>query len=205
MANHVSPPIRQADGSERPSLKNITQHSSVPLRERLPIVDRLIPKWAYNATIAVLGEFLGTTFFLFFALAGTQVAYAHLSPSAVFLSGPAASSAKTTSIVSSGSMLYAALAVGFSLAVNAWVFFRVTSALFNPAITLGMIVEGCLTWKRGVCIAVSQFLGSMTAAGMVSGLFPGELKAETVLGSGTSIVRGFCECCLFFECWIVVE
>lgn len=200
MANHVSSPIRKANGSERPSLNIPTQHSSVPLRERLPIVDRLVPGWAYNATIAVLGEFLGTTFFLFFALAGTQVANTHLTPSAVFLSSPAASSAKTASIASTASLLYAALAVGFSLAVNAWVFFRVTSALFNPAITFAMAVDGDLAWKRGACIAVSQFLGGMTAAGLVSGLFPGDLKAETVLGSGTSIVRGLCKCYMFFRC-----
>lgn len=42
-------------------------------------------------------------------------------------------------------------------------------------------------------MALSQFLGGMTAAGLVSGLFPGPLEAETVLGSGTSIARGFCE------------
>ena len=100
-------------------------------------------------------------------------------------------------------MLYAALSVGFSLAVNAWIFFRVTSALFNPAVTFAMVVEGSLGWKRGACIAAAQFLGGLAAAGLVSGLFPGGFEAETLLGSGTSIARGLCEYEPFLEMmWI---
>jgi aquaporin related protein len=149
-----------------------------------------VPEWAYYALIAILSEFLGTTFFLFFALAGCQVAYTHLSPSTVVLPG---SPARPTMAVSSASLLYAALSVGFSMMVNAWIFFRISSGLFNPAISLGMVVEGSLGWKKGACIAFAQFLGGLAAAGLVSGLFPGSLKAETLLGSGTSIVRGFCK------------
>lgn len=81
--------------------------------------------------------------------------------------------------------------MGFSLVVSAWVFFRVTSGLFNPAITLGMCFAGTLPWSRGAFVAVSQILGGLTAAGLVSCVFPGELRAETLLGSGTSVVRGF--------------
>lgn len=77
--------------------------------------------------------------------------------------------------------------------VNAWIFFRISSGLFNPAITFGMVVEGSLGWKKGVSIAGAQFAGGMASAGLVSGLFPGQLKAETLLGSGTSIVRGLCK------------
>lgn len=161
-----------------------------PLRERFPTLDHSIPEWLYSALIAILSEFLGTTFFLFFALAGCQVAYTHLSPSTVILPG---SPARSTMTVSSASLLYAALSVGFSMMVNAWIFFRISSGLFNPAITLGMVAEGSLGWKKGVVIAGAQFAGGMAAAGLVSGLLPGQLKAETLLGSGTSIVRGLCE------------
>lgn len=147
-----------------------------------------MPEWAFNTFIAVFAEFMGTTFFLFFALAGCQVT--HLSPTAVTFPGPAGSSPQT--FVSVSSLLYAALAVGFSLAVNAWVFFRVTSALFNPAITLGMVFVGSLAWKRAACLAVSQMLGGMAAAGLVSCMFPGDIRAtETLLGRETSVVRGF--------------
>lgn len=97
--------------------------------------------------------------------------------------------------VSSASLLYAALSVGFSMMVNSWIFFRISSGLFNPAITFGMVVEGSLGWKKGVVIAGAQFAGGMAAGGLVSGLFPGQMRAETLLGDGTSIVRGLCEYC----------
>ena len=83
--------------------------------------------------------------------------------------------------------------------VNAWIFFRISSGLFNPAITFGMVVEGSLKWKKGVSIVGAQFAGGMAAAGLVSGLFPGQMKAETLLGSGTSVVRGLCEYCSEIE------
>lgn len=45
-----------------------------------------------------------------------------------------------TGAVSTGAntsnLLYVALCFGFSLAVNAWVFFRITGGLFNPAVSL---------------------------------------------------------------------
>src|ERR1700685_837409 len=41
--------------------------------------------------------------------------------------------------LSSGtSTLYIALAFGFSLLVNAWIFFRISGSLFNPAVSLAM-------------------------------------------------------------------
>jgi aquaporin related protein len=191
MAKHVS----SAHSFPSPTLTDtaILQNPQ-PLREHFPALDRSIPEWAYNALVAILSEFLGTTFFLFFALAGTQVAYTHLSPSTVILPGSPARPGGMA--VSSASLLYAALSVGFSMMVNAWIFFRISSGLFNPAITFGMVVEGSLVWKKGGYIIVAQSAGGMAAAGLVSGLFPGQLRAETLLGSGTSIVRGLCEYCI---------
>ena len=161
----------------------------MPLRERFPFLERLIPDWAYHALVAILSEFLGTTFFLFFALAGCEVAYTHLSPSTVINPG---SPARPGAVISSASLLYAALSVGFSMMVNAWIFFRISSGLFNPAISFGMMIEGSLGWKKGAGIALAQFLGGLAAAGLVSGLFPGHLRTETLLSGSTSIVRGFC-------------
>jgi aquaporin related protein len=70
--------------------------------------------------ISVLGEFVGTTLFLFFAFAGTQVANTVIDD----LVEP------HTSV-----LLYIALAFGFSLAVNVWIFFRISGGLFNPAVS----------------------------------------------------------------------
>jgi aquaporin related protein len=201
MSKHVSLQPVAAIPSRSDSWLTITpsQHSHAPLRERFPILGRILPEWAYHALISFIGEFLGTTFFLFFALAGCQVAYTHLSPSTVVLPG---SPARSTMTISAASLLYAALAVGFSMIVNAWIFFRISSALFNPAITFGMCVEGKLSWKKALSLVAAQFLAGMAAAGLVTGLFPGRLTAETLLGNGTSVVRGLCEYC--FESWSAV-
>lgn len=183
MASHVSLPRYEACHGK---LTDILQQLKRSLREgfALPFSETV-----YNALIAVLAEFIGTTFFLFFALAGCQVANTSLV-SRTTAAGTAAPASPSTS---SANLLYQALSVSFSLAVNAWVFFRITSALFNPAITLGMCLVGSLNWKRGLGVAISQILGGMTAAELVSGLLPGSLQAETVLGHGTSVVRGLCE------------
>jgi hypothetical protein len=61
--------------------------------------------------------------------------------------------------------LYIALSFGFSLAVNAWIFFRVSGGLFNPAVSLGMVLVGALTPLRGALLTVSQILGGITVSG----------------------------------------
>ena len=78
-----------------------------------------------NHMVATVGEYVGTTLFLFFAFSGTQVALlANTSEPNVVgaVSNPA-------------QLLYIALSFGFSLAVNAWVFFRISGGLFNPAVS----------------------------------------------------------------------
>lgn len=36
-------------------------------------------------------------------------------------------------------LLFISLGFGFSLAVTAWVFYRISGGLFNPAVTFGMV------------------------------------------------------------------
>lgn len=64
-----------------------------------------------------LGEFVGTFLFLFFGFAGAQVA-------------------NTAGGDPTSRLLYTSLAFGFSLAVNVWVFYRISGGLFNPAVSL---------------------------------------------------------------------
>lgn len=165
--------------SEKPKL-----HS---LRDGYPLLDRVLPASIFNHLVAAIAEFLGTVFFLFFALAGMQVANLQALPLVL----PHLQPITTTE---TAPLLYTALSFGFSLTVSAWVFFRVTSGLFNPAVTMGMCLIGSLGWARGVIISVVQVLGGIAAAALVSCMFPGPLEAETLLSPDTSITRGFCEC-----------
>lgn len=49
-------------------------------------------------------------------------------------------------------------------------------------------------------MTIAQILGAITAAGIVSALFPGDMKVRTQLGSGTSIIRG-----TFIEMFLTAE
>ena len=79
------------------------------------------------------------------------------------------------STVNTSNLLYIALAFGFSLAVNAWIFFRVSGGLFNPAVSLGMVLVGALTPLRGALLTVSQILGGITGAAIIQAITPGTL------------------------------
>jgi len=71
------------------------------------------------------GEYVGTVLFLFFALSGTQVANTIPSTGGKTVEEAGANPQQ---------LQYIALCFGFSLAVNAWVFFRISGGLFNPAV-----------------------------------------------------------------------
>lgn len=86
-----------------------------------------LPTKARNHIIAMIGEFTGTFLFLFFAFAATQVANA----AAAFAATKDGSVNKYPNVPV---LLYISLAFGFSLAVNVWVFFRISGGLFNPAV-----------------------------------------------------------------------
>lgn len=141
-----------------------------------------------NHLIAMCGEFVGTFLFLFFAFSGTQVANSQTQGT-------------VSTTIAQGSnpaqLLYISLCFGFSLTVNAWVFFRISGGLFNPAVTFGMCLVGAMPWARGGLIFISQILGGIASAGIVLVMFPGQLNVRTSLGAGTSQTQG-----LFIEMFL---
>ncbi|KAI4712802.1 hypothetical protein J4E89_001777 [Alternaria sp. Ai002NY15] len=140
-----------------------------------------LPNRARHLFISFAGEFVGTFLFLFFAFAATQVA----------------NNLRGTRPMDIGSLLYISLAFGFSLAVNVWVFFRISGGLFNPAVTVAMGIIGALGWMKALLLIIAQLLGAITAAAIVSGLFPGPLSVNTTLSKETSVTRG-----LFIEMFL---
>lgn len=64
--------------------------------------------------------------------------------------------------------------------------------MFNPAVAIAMFATGGIDILRLVLIVVAQLAGSIAASGLVIGLLPGEgIQAQTSLGDGISVVRGF--------------
>lgn len=152
-----------------------------------------LPNKVRNHFVAMSGEFAGTFLFLFFAFSATQVANAAAA-------GADTHDGSLTQIPNTGTLMFISLAFGFSLAVNAWVFFRISGGLFNPAVTLGMGLIGAISWLRALLVFIAQILGSMAASGVVSALFPGPLSVSTALGGGTSVAQG-----LFIEMFLTAE
>ncbi|KAI9635226.1 aquaporin-like protein, partial [Dioszegia hungarica] len=145
--------------------------------------------------IAMIGEYVGTVLFMIFALGGTNVA---LIPSTSITGETAAGQDNSAvSTVNTSNLLYIALSFGFSLAVNAWIFFRVSGGLFNPAVSLGMMLVGALTPVRAALLAFVQVLGGITGAAIIDAITPGTLNVRTQLGGGTSVAQG-----LFIEMFL---
>ncbi|KAL8706640.1 MAG: hypothetical protein Q9201_000337 [Fulgogasparrea decipioides] len=144
----------------------------------------IVSKGMRGHFIAMTGEFVGTVMFLYFAFGATQIANNVIPPSEASLDR----------------LLFISLAFGFSLAVTAWVFYRVSGGLFNPAVTLGLVLAGGLPPVRGALLFIPQMLGGMVAAGLVSCMFPGPLTVQTKLTGGTSIAQG-----LFIEMFLTAE
>lgn len=134
--------------------------------------------------VAMSGEFVGTILFLWFGLSAAQVA-SMTNPNPDGLQSPE-------------TLLFISLAFGFSLAVNAWAFYRISGGLFNPAVVLGMCVSGSLPWTRGLFLIPAQLLGCMVAGALVQCMFPGDVAATlTKLSPGVSIAQG-----LFIEMFL---
>ncbi|KAF2770706.1 aquaporin-like protein [Teratosphaeria nubilosa] len=134
--------------------------------------------------VAFLSEFVGTTMFLFFAFAGTQVANA----------GTTNNTANTATNQATGFspmvLEYTALSFGFSLMVNVWIFFRISGGLFNPAVTLAMMMTQTIGIARAVLLVIAQITGSIFSSYIVKVLFPANFNVRTTLSAQTSIVQG---------------
>ncbi|KAI6774278.1 hypothetical protein HG531_001127 [Fusarium graminearum] len=141
--------------------------------------------------VAASGEFVGTFLFLYFGYAGNIVAVLQ-EP----ISGPNGTLANNT-------VMYIAMAYGFSLLVNVWTFYRISGGLFNPAVTFGLCLSGQLPWIRALFLFPSQIIAAMCAGGLVNAMFPGSASiANTTLGPNTSTAQGvFLE--MFFTAQLV--
>jgi aquaporin rerated protein, other eukaryote len=119
--------------------------------------------------------------FLFMGFAAANIANL---PSA----NPTAANGST--LTSTANLLFIAFAFGISLVINVWIFFRVSGALFNPAIALSLAIARVMPPLRAALLVIAQILGGITAAALVSNLTPGGLNVGNRLGAGVSPVQG---------------
>ena len=146
-----------------------------------------------NNVVAFIGEFVGTFLFLFFAFSATQVANAAAA-------GAGTSGGSLSKAPNASTLLYISIAFGFSLAVNVWIFFRISGGAFNPAVTFGLALIGCVGWIRAAICVVAQILGATAASAVVAVLFAQPLNVSTTLGGEVSTAQGF-----FIEAFLTAE
>ncbi|CAL1716141.1 unnamed protein product [Somion occarium] len=146
------------------------------------------PRQSYFANLtddlqAALLEFVGTTFFLTLAFGGVQA-----------VTG-AGEMSQASSVIEK--VMYISLSFGFSLLVSAWLFFRVTGGLFNPNVSLALLLTGIIGPVRFVLFCIAQLVGGITAAALVLALTPGPLQSNTFLQTGINSAQG-----VFIEAFI---
>jgi hypothetical protein len=118
---------------------------------------------------AALQEFVGTTFFLVLGLGGIQAATVENNTDA---QGGASNIEQ---------VMYTSTAMGFSLLVSAWLFFRVTGGLFNPNVSLALLLVGIIRPVRFVLFCLAQLLGAIAASALLMALTPGPLSVKFIL------------------------
>ncbi|KAI5926106.1 aquaporin-like protein [Camillea tinctor] len=169
-------------GPRKPSIAQSLEAHRIRFLNFLPLSIK-------NHIVAIASEFVGTFMFLLFALGGTNAV--NSAPMEGQPENLAANAAK---------LLFISLCFGMSLAVNAWVFFRISGGLFNPAVTFGMMIVGAIGYIRGVLVILSQIVGGIAASAVVLAIQPGDLHVGTTLGGGTSVVQG-----LFMEMFLTTQ
>lgn len=110
-----------------------------PLKHIFRSIFELLPPAARGHVVATLGEFLGTMLFVILAFACVDVAGASSNKD----QGEGVSTHPENGATPSY-LLYAALGVGISKVVTAWVFFRISGGLFNPVVSSSLhYLLGC--------------------------------------------------------------
>ena len=103
----------------RPKGQEATRDRDVERNKRTPNSDEgVLSKGMRGHFVAMSGEFVGTVMFLYFAFAATQIA----------------NTIQGEQVPNLNQLMFISLSFGFSLLVTAWVFYRISGGLFNPAV-----------------------------------------------------------------------
>jgi aquaporin rerated protein, other eukaryote len=103
-----------------------------PIRERLAdgdtgVIMGFLPEGPRNHAVAWLAEFVGTFLFLFFSFSIATVAN---TPPAAPGSNPLPDVSK---------IFYIASRFGCSVAINVWIFYRISGGQLNPAVSISSL------------------------------------------------------------------
>ncbi|KAL8290423.1 hypothetical protein RQP46_002681 [Phenoliferia psychrophenolica] len=163
-----------------------------------PVARRERAVWKFDL-LATFGEFVGTFLFLYMSFTSAQSA---VYSSKQDLNDPTSGTKDNQTILfivrftfvrtQQSADVYAqkSLSFGMSLLVCCWVFFRITGAAFNPAVSFSLWLIGGVSTRRFAMIVPAQLLGGICAAGLAKVLTLGAFGVETTLSPGVSNAQG---------------
>lgn len=151
-----------------------------------------VPLPIRNRVIAMLSEFVGTFLFMFIGISGNSVV---TNDAAVPMQW-----AQGNLMADPAKLLFIAMTWGMSVTVNAWIFFRISGGLFNPAVTMALMLIRAVDPLSGILDIVSQLAGSLLASAIVYALLPPGSLTPTELGDYTTVTQG-----LFIEMLLTAQ
>ncbi|EJU04269.1 aquaporin-like protein [Dacryopinax primogenitus] len=134
-----------------------------------------------NDLIAAFLEFIGTIVFLVIGMGGIQAAS---------MSSVTGGAVPVNPVPSVEHLVYIAASMGLGLLVSAWLFFRVTGGVFNPAVSTALLLVGAIGPIRFILYCLAQILGAIAASAILLGLLPGQLNVTPSLGPNVNTAQG---------------
>jgi aquaporin related protein len=134
--------------------------------------------WLGREVVQFVGEFFGTFLFLFIAYLTAQAALGN-DPS-IAAGGPPLPS----------TLFYVSVGFGGGVLISLWIFKGISGEMFNPAITLGLLLSGAITLGQAILHVIVQLIAAICAAALVDALTPGPILFSNKLAAGISVARG---------------
>ncbi|WVR09356.1 hypothetical protein IAU60_006422 [Kwoniella sp. DSM 27419] len=136
--------------------------------------------------IATAGEFIGTVMFLFFSLGTIQTVKGFQAMG----QSSGQDQATTPNPTSEAAFFYSAFAFGMGLFSTSTIFYRFTGSIFNPSVTLALLIIGAVRPLRFLLVCAAQMVGSIVACALLDALSPMKLDVGVELQNGTNRTRG---------------
>jgi len=121
--------------------------------------------------ISALGEFVGTTFFVFLGISSVNSAFqsmqARNKDNIEFMQDVTNSTVVNPGYATGAdpaSQIQIAFGFGFGLMCMVWAFYRISGGHLNPAVTLGLFCSGAVPPVKAVLYIIAQVLGGMLGA-----------------------------------------
>jgi len=152
--------------------------------------------------ISAIGEFVGTTFFVFMGISSVNSAFHSMQTRNVdnieflrdFTNGTVVNPGHATG-ADPASQIQIAFGFGVGLMCMVWAFYRISGGHLNPAVTLGLFCSGAVPIVKAVLYIIAQICGGMLGALFAKILFPkphdGITRGANGIAGDKSVTAGF--------------